>query len=99
MELSLLLDIGSIATIVGLIIVVIELYLNQGNAKKDIELSKHGLAILSKLIESLKRSQESQAQLQREKLELKKREQEWSKFKDIAKAAGWLFEHLELEEE
>jgi len=61
---------------------------------KDIELTKRGLAILSKLVDSLRRTQESGLQLEREKLELKKREQEWSRFKDIAKAAGWIWEYL-----
>lgn len=87
-------DIGSIVSILSLIAVVIGLYLNQRRTKKDMELTKRGLAILSKLVDSLRRAQESGLQLEREKLELKKREQEWRKFKDVAKAAGWIWERL-----
>ena len=59
-------------------------------AKKDLELSKRGLAILSKVVESYRKSQKSQLQLQKEKLE-------WEKWKDMAKAAGWVWERLEEE--
>jgi len=84
------LDYGTIITIAGLIISVIKLYLDQRKAKKDLELSKHGLAILSKLVESYRQSQKSQLQLQKERLE-------WKKWKDMAKAAGWIWERLEEE--
>lgn len=94
MEPILQVGIGSIVSILSLIVVVIRLYLNQRKTKKDVELTKRGLAILSELVDSLRGFQESGLQLEREKLELKKREQEWSKFKDIAKAAGWIWEYL-----
>lgn len=85
-----ILDYGTIIALAGLIISVIKLYLDQRKAKKDLELSKHGLAILSKLVESYRQSEKSQLQLQKETLE-------WEKWKDMAKAAGWIWERLEEE--
>jgi len=87
-------DIGSITAILSVIAAVIGLYLKYRKARKDIELAKRGLAILSELVDSLRRAQESGLQLERERLELKKREQEWNKFRDIAKAAGWIWERF-----
>jgi len=86
------LDYGTIIAIVGLFISIIKLYLDQRKAKKDLELSKRGLKILSRLVETYRKGHESQLQLQREKLE-------WEKWKDLAKTAGWVWEHLEEYEE
>ena len=86
-----LLDIGSVVAIVGLAITVIKLYLEQRKAKKDIELSKQGLKVLSRLVEAYQKGQESQLQLQKEMFEFKK-------WKAAAKAIGWLWERAEKEE-
>jgi len=86
------LDYGTIIAIVGLFVSVIKLYLDQRKAKEDLELSKRGLKILSRLVEAYRKGHESQLQLQRNKLE-------WKKWKDLAKAAGWVWERLEDNEE
>ncbi len=85
-----LLDIGSVVAIVGLAITVIKLYLEQRKAKKDIELSKQGLKVLSRLVESYEKGQKSQLELEKRKLEL----ETW---KSAAKAFGWLLERAEEE--
>ena len=89
MSLSLL-DVGSVVAIVGLAITVIKLYLEQRKAKKDIELSKQGLKVLSRLVEAYQKGQESQLQLQKQKLELEK-------WKAAAKTLGWIWERVEEE--
>lgn len=81
MNLSLFVDVGSIVTIAGLVIAVVELYLNQRKAKKELELSKQYLQNLSKLVESHIKRQESQQQLEKDKFA-------WKKLKDFAKALG-----------
>lgn len=78
MDLSAL-DIGSLVAIVGLIVTVLKLYLDQRKARKEIELSKQYIQTLSKLVESYMKSQESQQQLEKQKLD-------WQKLKDTAKA-------------
>jgi hypothetical protein len=45
-------DYGTTAAIVGLVITVLKLYLDQRKAKADIELSKRGLQILARLVET-----------------------------------------------
>jgi hypothetical protein len=85
-------DYGTIAAIVGLVITVLKLYLDQRKAKADIELSKRGLQILSRLVETYKRGQESQQALEREKLE-------FERWKAVAKAAGWVLDRLDVEDE
>ena len=86
------LDYGTIVAIVGLVITVLKLYFDQRKARADIELSKRGLEILSRLVAAYKRGQESQQALEREKLEL-------TKWKAIAKAAGWALDRLYFEDE
>ena len=85
MDLSLLVDVGSIATILGLIIAVVELYLNQRKAKKGLELNKQYLLNLSKLVESHIKRQESQQQLEKDKFE-------WQKLRDVAKTLWGLIQ-------
>jgi len=85
-------DYGTIAAIVGLVITVLKLYLDQRKAKADIELSKRGLQILSRLVETYKRGQESQQALEREKLE-------FERWKAVAKTAGWVLDRLDVEDE
>jgi len=85
---SIILDIGSVVAIVGLAITVVKLYLEQRRARRDIELSKQGLKILSRLVETYQKGQESQLQLQKQKLE-------FEKFKSAAKAVGWIWERME----
>jgi hypothetical protein len=84
-------DVASLVAISGLIITVVKLYLDQRKAKRDIELSKRGLEILSRLIEAYRKGQESQQQIEREKLELEK-------WKAVAKTAGWVLDRLEAED-
>lgn len=84
-------DVVSLVAILGLIITVVKLYLNQRKAKKDIELSKRGLEILSRLVEAYRKGQESRQQLEREKLE-------FERWKAVAKAAGWVLDRLEPED-
>lgn len=81
--------ITSIVTFVGVIIAFAKLYLDQRKARKEIELSKQYLKSLSHLVESHIRSQESQQQIEREKLN-------WQKLTDIGKA---LWELATYEEE
>jgi hypothetical protein len=83
---ELLLDIGSAVTIVGLVLAVLKMYLEQRKAKKERELQKKYLLTLSQLVKSL----ESQQQLEKEKLQ-------WDKLTGIGKMLGWVAEHLEEE--
>jgi hypothetical protein len=83
-----LIDIISGIAIVGLIITVIKLYLEQRKAKKDLELSKEYLKTLSELVKSL----ESQQQLEKEKLQ-------WDRLTGIGKTLGWLYEKTKESEE
>lgn len=83
-----LLDIGSVIAIVGLAITVVKLYLEQRKNKKDIELSKQGLKILSRLVEAYQKGQKSQLELEKRKLEL----ETW---KAAAKTLGWVWERVE----
>lgn len=79
----------SVATLIGVIIVFAKLYLDQRKSKKEIELSKQYLKSLSKLVESHIRSQETQQQIERQKLN-------WQILKDVGKA---LWEFATSEEE
>jgi hypothetical protein len=54
-------------------------------------MSKQGIMILSQLVESYKKGQESAQQLEREKFAF----EQW---KAAAKAIGWIFERLGSEE-
>ena len=87
------LDIGSIitniATIIGLIIAFAKLHLDQQKSKKGIELSKQYLKSLSQFVESHIRSQASQQQIEKDRLN-------WQKLKDAGKA---LWELATYEEE
>jgi len=85
-------DYGTIVAVVGLVIAVIKLYLDQRRARADIELGKRGLEILSRLIEAHRKGQEAQQALEKEKLEF----QRW---KALAKAAGWVLDYLSYEED
>lgn len=87
-----LLDYGTIVAIIGLVITVVKLYLDRRRARSDIELSKRGLEILSRLVTAYKRGQESQQALEKEKLDLEK-------WKALAKAAGWALDRFYFEEE
>jgi len=71
---------------VGLAISVFTLYLNQRRTKKELELAKEYIQILSKLVESYKKGMESQQQLEKEKLQ-------WQKLEGIGKLLGWVVEH------
>jgi len=86
-------EIGSILTSIGTLLTVIiafaKLYLDQQKSKKEIELSKQYLKSLSELVESHIRSQETQQQIEKQKLN-------WQMLKDIGKA---LWELATSEEE
>jgi len=84
-------DVASVVAISGLIITVVKLYLDQRKTKRDIELSKRGLEILSRLVEAYRRGQESEQQLEREKLD-------FERWKAFAKAAGWVLDRIESED-
>jgi len=90
MALSILEYVGIIVPIATLTIAVIKLYLEQRKAKRDIELSKQGLKILSRLVDTYQRGQASQLQLEKQKLE-------FEKWKSAAKALGWILERVEEE--
>jgi hypothetical protein len=92
MALSELDYVGIIVPIVSLAVAVFKLYLDQRKARREIEMSKQGIMILSQLVESYKKGQESAQQLEREKFAF----EQW---KAAAKAIGWIFERLESEEE
>ena len=92
MPLSELDYVGIIIPIISLAIAVLKLYFDQRKAKREIEMSKQGIMILSQLVESYKKGQESAQQLEREKFAF----EQW---KAAAKAIGWIFERLESEEE
>lgn len=83
---------GIIVPLVSLALAVLKLYLDQRRTKREIEISKQGIMILSRLVESYKKGQESMQQLEREKLA-------FERWKAAAKAIGWIFERLESEEE
>lgn len=87
------LDIGSLIAIVGLAITVVKLYLDRRRTKKEVELSKRGLRILSNLVEAYQKEQASQAS----QLQLKKEMFELEKWKAAAKAFGWIWERMEEE--
>jgi len=88
-------EIGSIITsitaLIGLIIAFVKLYLDQRKTRKEIELSKQYLQALSKLVESHIKSQESQQQIEKQKLE-------WKKMTDIGKTL-WKLVTYESENE
>ena len=85
-------DYGTIVAIAGLVITVVKLYLDQRKTRADMELSKRGLEILSRLVVAYKRGQEAQQALEQEKLE-------FQKWKAVAKAAGWVLDRIAIEEE
>ena len=85
-------DYGTMVAIASLVVAIIELHLRHRKDRSDIELSKRGLEVLSKLVESYERGQESQKQLQQEKLQ-------FEKWKSLAKAAGWILDRIETDEE
>jgi uncharacterized protein YoxC len=86
-----LIDIGSIIAIAALILSVITLYLNQRKTKKELELTKEYINVLSQLIGSYKRSAEAQQGLEERKLL-------WKQLEGIGKAFGWMIKHFEDEE-
>lgn len=79
----------SVVTLIGVIIAFAKLYLDQRKSKKEIELSKQYLKSLSKLVESHIKSQETQQQIERQKLN-------WQMLKDVGKT---LWEFATSEEE
>jgi Co/Zn/Cd efflux system component len=83
-------DIGSIIAIIGLVVAVLKLYLEQRKAKKDLELAKEYLHTLSELVKSYKIGVQSLQQLEKEKLQ-------WDTLKSFGKALGWVIEHSEEE--
>jgi hypothetical protein len=83
-----LLDYGTMVAIASLVVAIIGLYLEHRKNRSDIELSKQGLEVLSNLVQSYERGQESQRQLQQEKLQ-------FEKWKSLAKAAGWVLDRIE----
>ncbi|NIO38546.1 hypothetical protein GTO27_12745 [Candidatus Bathyarchaeota archaeon] len=87
-----LVDIGSVVAIVGLAISVITLYFNQRKTRKELELAKEYVQILSRLVDSYRTSATSRQQLEKERLE-------WDKLKTIGKALGWIIEYSEGEVE
>ena len=74
----------------GLAITVVKLYLDQRRTKKEVELSKRGLQILSNLVEAYQKKQASQLQLKKEMFELEK-------WKAAAKTLGWIWQRMEEE--
>lgn len=85
-------DYGTMVAIASLVVAIIGLYLEHRKDRSDIELSKRGLEVLSKLVESYERGQESQRQLQQERLQ-------FEKWKSLAKTAGWVLDHIESDDE
>jgi len=92
MPLSELEYVGMAVSIGSLAIAVLKLYLNQRKARKEIEISKQGIMLLSQLVESYKAGQESAQQLERERFAF----EQW---RSTAKALGWIFEQLDSEED
>jgi len=84
--------VGIAVPITGLAIAVLKLYLDERQARKEIKMSKQGLVVLSQLVKSYEKGRDSALQLEREKLGF----EQW---KAAAKAIGWVFDHLESEEE
>jgi len=66
-------------------------FIDQHKVRRETEMSKQGIMILSQLVESYKKGQESAQQLEREKFAF----EQW---KAAAKAIGWIFERLGSEE-
>jgi len=92
MPLSELDYVGIAVPIISLTIAVLKLYLDERQARKEIEMSKQGLVVLSQLVKSYEKGRDSALQLEREKLE-------FERWKAAAKAIGWVFDRLESEEE
>jgi len=86
-----LVDVGSIVAIAGLILSVITLYFSQRKTKKELELTKEYIKVLSQLVESYKRQAEAQQGLEERKLL-------WKQLEGIGKAFGWMAKHFEDEE-
>jgi hypothetical protein len=51
--------VGIIVPIISLAVAVLKLYLDQRKVRREIEISKQGIMILSQLVESYKKGQES----------------------------------------
>jgi len=83
-----LIDVGSIVAIIGLVISVVTLYLNQRKTRKELELTKEYIKVLSQLVESYKKGLEAQQELENRKLL-------WQQLKGFGKALGWIVEHSE----
>jgi hypothetical protein len=81
-------DYGTLVAFASLVLAIIGLYLQHRKDRSDIEMSKQGIEVLSKLVESYQKGQQTQQQLQQEILQ-------FEKWKSLAKAAGWLLDHLE----
>lgn len=84
-------DIGSMVAIIGLIVSVVTLYFNQRKTKKELDLTKEYIKVLSQLVESYKKSLEAQQELEQKKLL-------WQQLEGIGKALGWIAEHTGEEE-
>lgn len=91
-----LVEIGSIVTsitaLVGMIISFVKLYLDQRRTQKEVELTVKYLRELSKFVESNIRKQETQQQIEKEKLE-------WNKIRDVGKALWELVKYESEEDE
>jgi len=85
-----LIDIGSLIAVVGLATSVVTLYFNQRKTKKDLELAKEYIHVLSKLVESYRKGIESQQQFEKDKFE-------WRKLETLGKALWGIVKHSEEE--
>ena len=79
---ELLLDIGSVVTIVGLVLAVLKLYLEQRKANREREFEKEYLRTLSELVKSMQTQQQAE-----------KEQFQWNRLRDIGKMFGWIIEH------
>lgn len=84
-------DIGSLVATIGLIITVIKLYLDQLKERERRKMSERYLRALSQVVESHIKTQESQQQLETQKLQ-------WQVLKDVGKTLWELSKSEELED-
>lgn len=85
-------DYAVLTTFSGLIIAVIALFLLHRRDQEDIELSKKGLVLLVRLVESFEKPQESQVDRRKVLLQLER-------WKSRVRESGWHLDYSESEPE
>jgi hypothetical protein len=74
--------------IIGLLISVIYLVVNQAQMKKV-------LGKLGAIMDSMRKERAAAGDIEQQKLLQREREQQWRELRDLAKGARWFFENLD----